>query len=163
MDPTQWATFWAFMALLVFLALLVYLKVPGKIVAALDERSNKIRSQLEDARRLREEAQALLADYQRRRSEAETEAEAIVAQARREAEALTEEARVRMQDFVARRTKAVEDRIAHAEAQAVSEVRNRAVDVATAAAARILADQAQGARGDQLIDRSIRAVRSNLN
>ena len=151
------------MALLVFIALLVYLKVPGKIVAALDERSNKIRSQLEDARRLREEAQALLADYQRRRSEAETEAEAIVAQARREAEALTEEARVRMQDFVARRTKAVEDRIAQAEAQAVSEVRNRAVDVATAAAARILADQAQGARGDQLIDRSIRAVRSNLN
>ena len=163
MDPTQWATFWAFMALLVFLALLVYLKVPGKIAAALDERSNKIRSQLEDARRLREEAQALLADYRRRRSEAETEAEAIVEQARREAEALTEEARVRMQDFVARRTKAVEDRIAQAEAQAVSEVRNRAVDVATAAAARILADQAQGARGDQLIDRSIRAVRSNLN
>ncbi len=163
MDPTQWATFWAFMALLVFLGLLVYLKVPGKIIAALDERSNKIRSQLEDARRLREEAQALLADYQRRRGEAETEAEAIVAQARREAEALKAEARVRMTDFVARRTKAVEDRIAQAEAQAVSEVRNRAVDVASAAAARILADQAQGTTGDQLIDRSIRAVRSNLN
>src|SRR5918998_4671339 len=154
MDPTGWATFWAFMALLVFLALLVYLKVPGKIVAALDDRSNKIRSQLDDARRLREEAQALLADYQRRRSEAESEAEAIVAQARREADALTEEARIRMQDFVTRRTKAVEARIAQAEAQAVSEVRNRAVDVATAAAARILADQAQGSMGDQLIDRS---------
>jgi F-type H+-transporting ATPase subunit b len=141
MDPTQWATFWAFMALLVFLGLLVYLKLPGRIVAALDDRSNKIRTQLEDARRLREEAQALLADYQRRRSEAESEAEAIVSQARREADALTEEARIRMQDFVTRRTKAVEDRIAQAEAQAVSEVRNRAVDVATAAAARILGNR----------------------
>ena len=163
MDPTQWATFWAFMALLVFLGLLVYLKVPGKIAAALDERSNKIRTQLDDARRLREEAQALLADYQRRRGEAEKEAESIVAQARREADALTEEARIRMRDFVARRTKAVEDRIAQAEAQAVNEVRNRAVDVATAAAARILADQAKGPIGDQLIDRAIRSVRSNLN
>ncbi len=163
MDPTQWATFWAFMALLVFLGLLVYLKVPGRIVAALDERSTKIRTQLEDARRLREEAQALLADYQRRRNEAESEAEAIVAQARREADALTEEARVRMQDFVTRRTKAVEARIAQAVAQAVSEGRNRAVDVATAAAARILGEQAQGTMGDQLIDRSIRSVRSNLN
>lgn len=163
MDPTAWATFWAFMALVVFLALLVYLKVPGRIVSALDDRSRKIASQLEDARRLHEEAQALVADYARRRGEAQAEAEAIVAQARREAEALTEEARLRIEDYVTRRTKAVEDRIAQAEKQAITEVRSRAVDVATAAAARILAEKARGATGDELVTRSIAAVRSKLN
>lgn len=163
MDPTEWATFWAFMALLVFLALMIYLKVPGKITAALDARSAKIRQDLDDARRLREEAQALLAEYARKRTEAEAEAEAIVTQARREAEGLTEEARERMADYVARRTRAVEARIAQAETQAVAEVRGRAIDVAAAAAARILADKAQGATGDQLVERSIASVRSRLN
>jgi F-type H+-transporting ATPase subunit b len=163
MTPTDWASFWAFMALLVFLGLLVYLKLPARIIGALDARSAKIRSELEDARRLREEAQALLSDYQRRRGEAEAEAEAIVTQARREAEGLTEEARLRMADYVSRRTRAVEQRIAQAETQAVAEVRGRAIDVASAAAAEILARKAQGRVGDQLIDRSIAAVRANLN
>jgi F-type H+-transporting ATPase subunit b len=163
MNPTDWATFWAFMALLVFLGLLVYLKLPARIVGALDARSAKIRSELADAKRLREEAQALLSEYQRRRGEAEGEAEAIVTQARREAETLTEEARLRMADYVSRRTRAVEQRIAQAETQAVAEVRGRAIDVAAAAAAEILARKAHGQVGDQLVDRSIAAVRANLN
>ena len=163
MTPTDWASFWAFMGLVVFLALIVYLKVPGKVAAALDARAAKIRAELEDARRLREEAQALLAEYQRRRGEAEAEAKAIVTQARREAEVLTEEARSRMAEYVTRRTKAVEQRIAQAESQALAEVRGRAIDVAAAAAAEILARKAQGAVGDQLVERSIAAVRANLN
>ncbi len=163
MDATAWATFWVFLGLVVFIALLVYMKIPGKLVAAIDQRTAKISSDLEDARRLREEAQALLGEYQRRRGEAEGEAQAIIAQARREAEALTEEARIRIEDFVTRRTKAVEQRIAQAETQAVAEVRSRAIDVATAAASRILADKARGQTGDELIDRSIAAVRTNLN
>lgn len=163
MDPTAWATFWAFMALVAFLAIVVYLKVPQKITAALDDRTRKIQGQLDDARRLREEAQALVAEYRRRHDEAQAEAEAIVTQARREAEALTAEAQARIEDYVTRRTKAVEARIAQAETQAVAEVRSRAVDVATAAATRILAEKAQGATGDELVRRSIGAVRSNLN
>ena len=163
MDPTAWATFWAFMALIVFLGIVVYVGAPGKIAAALDARSAKIKSELDDARRLREEAQALLAEYQRRRGEAESEADEIISRARREAEALAEEARSRLEEYVTRRTKSVEQRIAQAETQAVAEVRGRAIDVAAAAAARIIADKARGDAGDQLVGRSIDAVRSNLN
>jgi F-type H+-transporting ATPase subunit b len=163
MDPTAWATFWAFMGLIAFLALTVYLKVPQKIAGVLDDRSATIRRELDEARRLREEAQSLLAEYQRRRREAEAEAEGIVDQARREAEAITAEARGRMEDYVVRRTKAVEQRIAQAESQAIAEVRSRAVDVATAAAAEIVAARAQGAAGEDLVRKSIAAVRQNLN
>jgi F-type H+-transporting ATPase subunit b len=163
MDATAWATFWVFLGFLVFLGIAVYLKLPGKLAEALDKRSAKIRSDLDDARRLREEAQTLLAEYQRRRGEAEKEAEAIVTQARREAETLAEEARTRLADYVSRRTKSVEQRIAQAEGQAVAEVRNRAIDVAAAAAARILADKAKGETGEKLVERSIAAVRANLN
>lgn len=163
MDATAWATFWVFLGLVVFIAILVYMKVPQKLVAAIDARSAKIKAELEDARRLHQEAQALLAEYQRRRGEAEAEAEAIISQARREAEALSVEARARIADLVTRRTRAVEQRIAQAESQAIAEVRSRAVDVATEAARRILAEKAQGQMGNGLIDRSIAAVRSNLN
>jgi F-type H+-transporting ATPase subunit b len=163
MDATAWATFWVFLGFVVFIGIVLYLKVPAKLNAALDARSDKIRSDLEDARRLRLEAQALLAEYQRRRNEAEGEAQAIVAQARREAEAFTEEARARMADYVTRRTKAVEQRIAQAETQAVAEVRSRAIDLASAAASRVLAERAKGKAGDELVDRSIAAVRTNLN
>ena len=163
MDATEWATFWVFAALVVFVAVLIYLKVPGMAVAALDKRAEKIRAELEQARKLREEAEALLREYERKRGEAEAEASAIVAQAKREAEALGEEARARIEDYVVRRTKAVEARIAQAEQQAVAEVRSRAIDVATAAASRILAEEAKGKKGEDLVARSIESVRKNLN
>jgi F-type H+-transporting ATPase subunit b len=163
MDATQWATFWVFLAFLVFFGVLVYMKVPGMLIAALDKRADKIRADLDEARRLREEAQALLREYELKRGEAEAEAQAIVGQAKREAEVLGEEARARIEDYVARRTRAVESRIAQAEQQAVAEVRGRAIDVATAAAGRILADEAKGAKGEDLVARSIEVVRKNLN
>ena len=163
MNATEWATVWVFLALLVFIGILIYMKVPGMAVAALDKRAEKIKADLEQARRLREEAEALLREYQRKRGEAEAEAAAIVAQAKREAEALGTEARARIEDYVVRRTKAVESRIAQAEAQAVAEVRSRAIDVAAAAASRILADEAKGPQGDELVGRSIDTLRKNLN
>jgi F-type H+-transporting ATPase subunit b len=163
MDATQWATLWVFFGLLVILGVMIYLKVPGMLVKALDDRATKIRAELDEARRLREEAEALLKEYEKKRSNAESEAEAIIAQAKREAEALSSESRARIEDYVARRTKAVEARIAQAEQQAVAEVRSRAIDVATAAAGRILAEEAKGKTGEELIERSIEAVRKNLN
>ena len=163
MDATEWATFWVFAALVVFIGALIYLKVPGMAVAALDKRVEKIRTELDQARKLRQEAEALLREYERKRGEAEAEAAAIVSQARREAEVLGEEARARIEDYVVRRTKAVESRIAQAEQQAVAEVRSRAIDVATAAASRILADEAKGKKGEELVERSIESVRKNLN
>jgi F-type H+-transporting ATPase subunit b len=163
MNATAWATVWVLLGLLVFIGILVYMKVPGMLTSALDKRAAKIRSDLEEARRLREEAEALLAEYKKKTSGAAAEVEAIVAQARREAEALSAEARTRIDDYVARRTRAVEQRIAQAETQAVAEVKSRAIDVAAAAAARILAERAKGEAGDALVKRSIDAVRKNLN
>lgn len=163
MDATAWATLWVFLALLALIGIMIYLKVPGRVLGALDARSEKIRAELADAARLRDEAKALLAEYERRRGEAEAEAKAIIDQARREADAMASEARERLEDYVVRRTRAVEQRIAQAESQAVSEVRSRAVDVATAAASRILAEKADGVARRSLIDQSIAAIRSNLN
>ncbi|MGH6925172.1 MAG: ATP F0F1 synthase subunit B [Propylenella sp.] len=163
MDATAWATVWVFLALLVFLGTLVYMKVPAMLTAALDKRADKIRSELDEAQKLRREAEALLAEYKRRTANAEAEAAAIVTQAKREAEALSAEAKGRIEEYVARRTRAVEQRIAQAETQAVAEVRSRAIDVAAAAAGRILAERAKGKAGDELVERSIDVVRKNLN
>ncbi len=163
MNPTQWATLWVFLGLLVVLGIMVYLKVPAMLVKALDDRATKIRTDLDEARRLREEAEALLKEYEKKRGQAESEAQQIVDQAKREAEALATESRARIEEYVVRRTKAVEARIAQAETQAVAEVRSRAIDVATAAAGRILAEEAKGKTGEELIERSIATVRKNLN
>ena len=140
------ATFWAFVALVLFLGLMVYLKVPGVVTAALDKRADAIRKELDEARRLREEAQALLAEYQRKGREAETEAEEIIDQAKREADALGKEAGRRLDEYVASRTKLAEQKIAQAEAQAITEVRSRSVDVAIAEGARDGARQAAAAK-----------------
>ncbi|MHA1188913.1 MAG: F0F1 ATP synthase subunit B family protein [Alphaproteobacteria bacterium] len=163
MDATAWATFWVFLALLVFIGGMFYLKVPGKIIEVLDGRADKIRNDIEEARKLREEAQALLADYQRRSSQVEQEAREIIDLAKREATVLAKEAKVRMEDYVVRRTRAVEQRIAQAETQALAEVRSRAVDVAAAAAASILAEKTVGADGDRLVDDAIATVKERLN
>jgi F-type H+-transporting ATPase subunit b len=163
MDATSQATFWVFMGLLAFLGLMVYLKVPSKAAGALDKRADDVRSNIEEARKLREEAQALLADYQRKRQEAEEEAKGIIDLAKREAAALGEEAKTRMEEYVERRTKAVEQRIAMAESQALADVRASAVEVASRAAAQIVAAKAEGDVGDKLIDASIAGLKDQLN
>jgi F-type H+-transporting ATPase subunit b len=157
------APFWALVSLIIFLGLMVYLKVPGQITSALDRRAAGIRNELDQARRLREEAQALLADYQRRAREAEVEAEEIIDQAKREADALSVEAKKRMEEYVAGRTKLAEQKIAQAEAQALQEVRALSADVAIAAAEKILAARTKGEAGAELIDKAIGEVRSKLN
>lgn len=156
------ATFWAFIALLIFLGVAVYFKAPALVTRALDARIAKIEADLEEARRLREEAQALLAEYERKRKAAESEAEDIVAAAKDEAARMTAEAEAALEDLVARRTKAVEDKIAQAEAQAISEVRARSADVAIEAARLLLADQVKE-NGGALVDQSIKDVASRLN
>ncbi len=157
------APFWALVALIIFLGVVIYLKVPGLITSTLDKRAQSIRDELEQARKLREEAQALLAEYQRKAREAETEAEEIIDQAKREAEALSGEARTRMQEYVAGRTKMAEQKIAQAEAQALQEVRALSADVAIAAAQRILGERVKGPAGASLIEKAIGDVKSKLN
>jgi F-type H+-transporting ATPase subunit b len=154
---------WVLVAFLLFVALLVYLKVPALVARMLDERAARIAKDLEEARKLREDAQALLADYQKRRKEAEGEAAAIIAQARESAEEYAIEARRKMAEVVEIRTRQAEQKIAQAEAAAVKDVRNAVTDIAVAAAQDLIADTAKGARGAALIAQSIEAVKTRLN
>lgn len=157
------ATFWALIALIIFLAILAYVKVPAMITGALDQRANKIKDDLDEARRLREEAQELLAEYQRKRKEAEQEASEILAAAKREAAALEKDAEQKANEFVARRTALAEQKIAQAQAQAVAEVRASAVDLAIAAASKLVESKATGATADKLIADGIAQVKAHLN
>lgn len=123
------ASFWALVGLVLFFLVLIYFGVPAKIAQALDARAERIRAELEKARGLREEAQSLLANYQRRRQEVEEEAQAILDEAKLEAERLTQETEVALAEMVERRTRALEEKIAQAQAQALSEIRTRTSDL----------------------------------
>ncbi len=158
-DPT----FWALVGLIIFCIIVVWMKVPGKLTAALDNRAETIRTELDQARKLREEAQALLAEYQRKAREAEAEVEEIIEQAKREAEAFGAEAKKRVEEYVASRTRMAEEKIAQAEAQALREVRSLSADVAISASQRILAARARGAAADGLIAQAIEDVKSKLH
>jgi len=160
---TRMAEFWVGIAFVVFVLILLYYKVPGLIAKSLDERAESIRKELDEARRLRDEAQNLLADYQAKHRNVGDEAKAIVEQARHEADAFALETRETLKDTLERRTKLAEEKIARAEAQAVDEVRAAAVDMAVSAAERILREKAQGAGGAALIDQSIRDLKGRLN
>ena len=157
------AEFWVAVAFVIFLGVLVKVGAHRLIIGALDDRGARIKAELDEARRVREEAQALLADYQRRRGEADREADAIVVAAKTEAERLAAEAKAKVEDFVARRTKVAEAKIAQAEAQALADVRAAAADAAVAAAEKILSDTAQGKVGDDLITQGVQELKAKLN
>ena len=156
------ATFWAFVALVVFLGIVLYMRVPGMITKALDTRAEGIEKELDEARRLREEAQEVLAEYQRKTQNAEREAEDIIAQAKAEAERLTEATNQALSELIERRTKAAELKIAQAEAQARADVQAAAADVAIRAAEMILAKKTAGTAGDDLVADGIKEVRAKL-
>lgn len=135
------ATFFAFVAFAIFFGVLIWLKVPATLMGALDARSNEIAKELHDARRLREEAEKLLADYQAKKAAAENEAKAIVDAAKEQAAAVAEETRQSMLAAMARREKQAEDRIASAETKAADEVRAAAAEAAIAAAERMIRER----------------------
>ena len=155
--------FWVAIAFLIFVGVLIKMGVPSMITTALDDRADAVRKELDQARRLREEAQDLLADYQRKQRAADEEAKAIIEQARREAETMKAESAKSLREQLERRTRLAEDKIARAEAQAVSEVRAAAVDVATSAAERIIGDKLKADGGADLVNRSIRDLKAKLN
>lgn len=157
------ASFWATVALVLFFALIIYMKVPGLITKGLDDRSDKIRNDLEEARRLREEAQQLLAEYQRKRKEAEQEAEAIVAAAKHEAEAMAKDAEQKTEEYIARRTALAEQKIAQAEGQALAEVRTAAVDLAVEAAEAVITKKMTGAASSSMFKSSLAELKERMN
>lgn len=165
MEPAFWADaeFWVFVAFVIFVAVMFYIGVHKKLAAALDDRQARIKAELDEARRLKDEAKALLEQYRRRQQDAEREAADIVASARAEAERLAVEAGAKMEDFVARRSKMAEAKIAQAEAQALADVRAAAAEAATAAAERILAQSVKGRLADDLLAQGIEDVKKKLN
>ena len=154
---------WVALAFLAFLGLLGYVGVHRKLTKSLDDRADRIKAELDEARKLRDDAAQLLADYQRKRQEAESEAQGIVAGARAEAERMAADAKAKVEEFVARRTKLAETKIAQAEAQAAAEVRGAAADAAVAAAEKILAHETKGKLAAELIAKGIEDVRKKLN
>jgi F-type H+-transporting ATPase subunit b len=155
--------FWVAVGFVIFVAVLVYVGVPKMMTKALDDRAKRVQDELNEARRLKEEAQKLLAEYQAKQRQADEEAAAIVAGAKAEAERFAAEAKAKMEEFVARRSKMAETKIAQAEAQAVADVRAAAAEAAVSAAEKILTDSVKGKVADDLLARGIGDVKTKLN
>jgi len=151
------------LAFLLFIAVLFYFKVPGLLGGMLDKRAEGIKSDLDAARKLREEAQTLLASYERKQKEVQEQADRIVAAAKEEATAAGAQARIDLEKSVARRMAAAEDQIGSAEAAAIKEVRDQAAMIAVAAARDVIAKQMSAADGNKLIDDAIAQVDSKLH
>jgi F-type H+-transporting ATPase subunit b len=154
---------WVALAFICFVAGLGYIGVHRMLAKSLDERAARIKAELDEARTLKDEAAQLLAQYQRKRQEAEGEAQEIIAGAKAEAERLAIEAKTKIEEFVARRTKMAETKIAQAEAQAAADVRSAAAEAAVAAAEKILTVEAKGKLAGELIAKGIEDVRKKLN
>jgi F-type H+-transporting ATPase subunit b len=155
--------FWVAVAFVILMGVFAYFGIHRTILTTLDHRSERIKAELDDARRLKEDAAKLLAEYQARRATAEREAGEIIASAKAEAERIASEAKVKMEDFVARRTKTAESKIALAEAQALADVRAAAADAAVAAASTILSQTVKGDIAEDLLAKGISEARDKLN
>lgn len=151
------------LAFILFIAVLIYFKVPTLLFGMLDKRATDIRSELDEARRLREEAQTLLASYERKQKEVQDQADRIVSAAKEEASNAAAQARLDLEKSVERRMAAAEDQIASAEASAVKAVRDQAVTIAIAASRDVIAKQMTAADGNALIEDAITQVDAKLH
>ena len=154
---------WVAIAFVILMGVFAWLGVHRTVLTALDHRAQRIKAELDDARRLKEEAAKLLAEYKARHAAAEREAQDIIASARAEAERIASEAKAKMEDFVVRRTKTAESKIALAEAQALADVRAAAANAAVAAASTILSQTVKGQIAEDLLAKGITEVREKLN
>jgi F-type H+-transporting ATPase subunit b len=155
--------FWVAVAFVVLMGVFAYFGIHRTVLKTLDHRSERIKAELDDARRLKEEAAKLLAEYKARHASAEREAQDIITSAKAEAERIASEAKAKMEDFVARRTKTAESKIALAEAQALADVRAAAAEAAVTAASAILSQSVKGPVADDLLAKGIAEVREKLN
>jgi len=155
--------FWVAVAFVILMAVFAYFGIHRTVLTALDHRSERIKAELDDARRLKDEAAKLLAEYKARHAKAEAEAQEIIASAKAEAERIASEAKTKLEDFVARRTKTAEGKIALAEAQALADVRAAAANAAVTAASAVLSQSVQGSVADDLLTKGIAEVKAKLN
>ena len=154
--------FWVAVAFVIVVVGVGY-KVAPSIAKALDDRAARIKAELDEAQRLREDAQRTLAEYQRKQRDALKEAEAIIAQAKSEAERIGKQAIADLEAAIERRTRQAEEKIAQEQQKALAEVRGAAVDIAIAAARQIIAQQLDAQAGGALIDRAIAALPQQLH
>jgi len=161
-DPAS-PTIWVFLSVVIFFAALAYFGIHKKIAGSLDQRADKIRTDLDEARRLREEAQTLLASFQRKQKEAEEQAEHIVKQARKDAENMAEQARKDLKERLDRRAALAEAKIANAEAQALNDVKAKAAAMAIETAEKLLADNMTAANHTALVKKGIDSLSSSLS
>jgi F-type H+-transporting ATPase subunit b len=157
------AEFWVAIAFVIFLGVMAYFGAHRRLVKGIDGRRDRIRAELDEARRIKAEAEALFASYKNKQQEAEREAEAIIAGAKAEAERLAAEAEAKIEDFVARHTKMAESKITQAEAQALADVRSAAADAAAAAAELILSRSVKDKVADDLVAKGISDVKGKLH
>lgn len=162
MELLKDAEFWVGIALLIFIGLLVYMKVPGAAAKALDSRAAKIQAELDEAKRLREEAQALLAQIKSQREDAERTAAEMLANAELEAKRLAVEAEAKLKEQIKRRGELAERKIANAEAAAAAEVKAAAADLAAAIAEDVLSARLAGAKADPLVDEAVKQMAGKL-
>jgi F-type H+-transporting ATPase subunit b len=155
--------FWVLVSFLIFIGVLLYFRVPRIVVDLLDSRIEAIRREIDEAARLREQAQKLLARHEARRKQAEKEVEEILRVAREEAEALSLEMRREFDEMITRRRAAAEDAIRQAEYEAVKEIREHAANLSVAAAERLLEGRIKGARATRLVEESAEAIRKHLH
>ena len=157
------AEFWVAVAFVAFIGVMIYFGAHKMMVKGIDQRRDRIKAELDEALRLKEEAQALLAQYQKKQREAVKEAADILAGATAEAERMMAEAKTKTEEFIARRSKMAETKIAQAEAQAVADVRAAAAEAAVAAAEKLLGQMVKGELAEGLIVKAIDDVKSKLN
>ena len=155
--------FWVAVSFFIFIGVLVYFGVHMKVVSALDARALLISKELEEARRLREEAENVLADYRRKLGDVVTEVDNITALATTEAKTLAAETRQSLKEYFDRRIKLAEQKIARAEMETVREFRSVAVDAAIAAAQNLIVAKLTPDRAKKLVSESIKALKSKLN
>lgn len=151
------------LAFLLFIGILLVAKVPGLLGGQLDKRAEGIQKDLDEARTLREEAQTILASYERKQQEVQGQADLIVSAARDEAARAAEQAKADLETSIARRLTAAEEQIASAEASAVKEVRDQAITIAVAAADQVISKQMTAAEANKLIDAAIQDVDAKLH
>lgn len=160
---TQDTNFWVLIAFLIVVGIFLWQGVPGLISGFFKSRADTVRNQLDEARTIREEAQRMLADFQKRQREAEDEAVGIIEQAKRDAKLMEQDAQRKLEETVERRRIAAEDRIKRAEAQAIADIRGKTADLAVAAAREIISGRVDDNAQTALIDRSIDDIRGRLN
>jgi F-type H+-transporting ATPase subunit b len=155
--------FWVAVGFVILMGVFAYVGVHRTVLTALDHRSERIKAELDDAKRLKQEAAGVLEQYKARHATAEKEAQEIIASAKAEAERIASEAKVKMEEFVARRTKTAETKIALAEAQALADVRAAAANAAVTAASSILSQTVKGQAAEELLSKGIAEIREKLN